>query len=350
MRRLALRFALTMAALPVLAGGAPSTTRIPDAWLSVPHAATMPAAEPKTTGAVRIQRNPIRPRLMNGDKPLTDPFIDIDSFDVSEARGEVVFSAKRRDNFDIGLVSTDGGKINWVPPEPVDEVGVEWAPRGNKASYVIRAKSGDIVRTVHIPTSAMTANDFPFGRVRTVTWDDAGERYSVIWSTPDASERVESMKYGGEARRIDISPAVRLDVDVQPFAAGAIILRPLDLRYDEKLPLVVWLDDDLYRWNDARGALLRNARVALVIAKNADDALWKAVHEVPWIDGGRVYLVGGSAPNATRSIVGDAKLPAGRYRRETRVVAVPPGVVQSFAAGFIADQLKGNRSTNGSRR
>ena len=344
MRRIA---PLLLLLVPLTASAA--TSRIPRAWLSVPRAATMPAPEPKSAGAIRIQRNPVRPRLMNGDKPLTDPFVDIESFDLSESRGEVIFSAKRRNDFDIGLVSTDGGKINWVPPEPLDEVDVQWAPRGNKASYVIRAKAGDIVRTVHIPTSAMVANDFPFGRVRAVTWDAAGERYSVIWSTPDASERVESMKYGGEARRIDISPAVRLDVDVEPFAAGAIVLRPLDLRYGEKLPLVIWVDDDLYAWSDARAALLRNARVACVVAKKLDDALWTAAREIPWIDTTRVYAVGGSAANASVSIAGDADVPAGRYRSGPRVVAVPPGVVQSFAAGFIADQLKGNRSTNGSR-
>jgi hypothetical protein len=327
----------------------PAATRIPNAWLTVPHAATMPVPAPKEPGAIRIQRNPVRPRLMNGAKALTDPFIDIDSFDVSESRGEIIFSAKRRDDFDIGLVSTDGGKINWVPPEPLDEVAVQWAPRGNKASYIMRGKSGDIVRTVHIPTSAMVANEFAFGRVRALTWDAAGERYSVVWSSPDASERVESMKYGGEQRRIDISPAVQLDVDVEPFGAGALILRPLDLRYKEKLPLVVWIDDDLFAWNDARAALLRNARVACVVTKKLSDELWKATGEIPWLDSTRVYVVGASAANASVSIVGDANVPAGRYRRDPRVVAVSPGVVQSFAAGFIADQLKGNRSTNGSR-
>jgi hypothetical protein len=47
-------------------------------------------------------------------------------------------------------------------------------------------------------------------------------------------------------------------------------------------------------------------------------------------------------------ITGDASLPAGRYRRQGAVVAVPPAVVQSFASRFIPDQLKRTSTPNGS--
>src|SRR6185295_10125265 len=101
-------------------------TAIPEAWMSVPVAtrigavaldaerkvtvAAEPAASRLSDGPIRIQSDPVRPRLMNGDTPLTDQFVAIDSFDFSEARQEVIFSAKRDGNFDIGLAAADGSK------------------------------------------------------------------------------------------------------------------------------------------------------------------------------------------------------------------------------------------------
>ena len=96
-------------------------------------------------------------KLIAGGKELTPQFVAIQSFDVSLERREVVFSAKRRDNFDIGLVSLDGSDIHWIPEDPADEIDVQWAPKGNKVSYIVRTKTGDVVRTVHIPTAAQLA-------------------------------------------------------------------------------------------------------------------------------------------------------------------------------------------------
>ncbi|HEV2720455.1 MAG TPA: hypothetical protein VG323_10595, partial [Thermoanaerobaculia bacterium] len=44
-------------------------------------------------------------QLFRGRTALTPRFAAIDSFDVSLDRREVVFSAKRTTNFDVGLVS-----------------------------------------------------------------------------------------------------------------------------------------------------------------------------------------------------------------------------------------------------
>jgi len=223
-------------------------------------------------------------QLFRGQKALTPRFAAIDSFDVSLERREVVFSAKRTDNFDVGLVSLDGSEIHWIPEDPNDETAVQWAPRGNKVSYVVHTPTGDIVRTVHIPTSAQVAVDFPYASVRSLRWDPAGERFFVVLTSPDASERTESMRYGGEERRVEVAPKTTLDVAIEPLAGG-IAVRPSALRYGEKLPLVVWIAPRLYEWSDARGALLQRDRVACVIVTKApDDAFWKAVREVPWID------------------------------------------------------------------
>ncbi len=351
--------------LVLLSACATTADRIPRAWMSVPEAPRIRAvqlgADGKVThratsqtnaaGDVRIASTGAGQRLMRGTTALTDSFLAIDSFDVSESRGEVVFSAKRADNFDIGLVAVDGSQVNWAPAEPVDEVSVQWAPRGNKVSYVVRGRSGDLIRTLHIPTSFQLAADFPPAKIHALGWDPPAEKFAVSYSTPDASDRVEVMAYRGAERKMAIEPAVRLAVDVEPFAPDAIVLRPRDVRYGEKLPLVVWIDDEPFAWNDARAELIRTARVACVVTgRTPSDALWRVARETAWVDASRVFIVAPRAVDAPNALVitGDAAVPAGRYRRYGGVVAVPPAVVQSFAARFIADQLKGTTRPNGS--
>ena len=223
-------------------------------------------------------------QLFRGRTALTPRFAAIDSFDVSQARREVVFSAKRTTNFDVGLVSLDGSEVHWIPEDPNDEVAVQWAPRGNKVSYIVHTPAGDIVRTVHVPTSVQVTSDFPYASVREVRWAPDGERYFVVVSSPEASERTESMRYDGTDRRVEVAPKTRLDVVVEPLAGG-IVLRPANLRYGERLPLVVFVVPRIFGWSDARGALMERDRVAcIVVAKQPDDAFWTAVRAVPWID------------------------------------------------------------------
>jgi hypothetical protein len=251
---------------------------------------------------VHVEHN----RLMNGRKALTPPFEAIDSFDVSGERGEVVFSAKRRGNFDVGLVALEGSAISWIPPDPADETAVQWAPRGNKISYVLHLPTGDVVRTVHIPTSTQLSVDFPNARVKALKWEASGDRYSVTLTSADASERIESLRYGGEERRVVAAPATQLDVAIEPLAGG-LVMRPPSLKYGEKLPVVVWVVGDPLVWNDALGGLMKSARVAaLVVAREPDAAAWSAVEKVPWIDAGRKWVVGAGVvqSDAAREIAG----------------------------------------------
>lgn len=346
--------------LLVLLAGCASTgsLEIPVEWTATPSAERIGAialdAEGKVTprgipplnpGAIRVEGN----RLVNGEKPITEAFAAIESFDVSESRGEVIFSAKRDASFDIGLVASDGSATNWIPSDPNDEVRVAWAPRGNKVSYFVRAPLGDVVRTFHVPTSYQFALDFGPATLLALGWDPPAERFAISYSTVDASDRVEVMRYDGTERRMAIPPAKRVAADVLPFAARTIALRPHDPRYDEKFPVVIWTAER-FDWNDARAALLQNARVAvLVTTRPAGEELWKVIRETPWLDATRVFVVGAEAKEGV-SIVGDASVPAGRYRRSGNVVAVPPAAIQSFAAGFIADQWKRTSATNGSSR
>src|ERR1700686_5065702 len=97
--------------LLVLVGCGTASLPLPSAWKAGPAAAVIgdycapfKCAAKAQVPSVRIVGN----RILNGDKPLTPQFVAIDSFDVSLDRKEIVFSAKRQDNFDIGLVSLDG--------------------------------------------------------------------------------------------------------------------------------------------------------------------------------------------------------------------------------------------------
>jgi len=262
---------------PMLTGCMTST-------MSVPHAATIGdlcarfECAPRDNNGVTI----VDGKLVAGGKVLTPQFAAIQSFDVSKERGEVVFSARRADNFDIGLVSLEGSDVHWVPEDPADETDVRWAPRGNKVSYILHSKAGDVVRTVHIPTAVQLSVDFPYATVRALAWNPAADRYWVVLSSPDASERVESMQYDGRARRTDIAPEVRLEVAEEPMA-GALLLRPNVMHYGEKLPLVLWVSP--FEWDDERGAMMLRRRVACAIMRHApDDAFWAAVRAIPWID------------------------------------------------------------------
>jgi hypothetical protein len=299
---------------------------------------------------VHIVTTPNGAKLANGEKDLTPEFRAIDSFDVSLERKEVAFSAKRDDNFDVGLVSVDGSDIHWAPADPADETSVQWAPRGNKISYTICGTGGDVVRSLHIPTSSQVAAEFPNGRVIALAWEPRGERYSVSWESVDASQRVETMRYDGTDRQMSVAPAAHVDASLES-SRGVVFLRPEAMRYGEKLPLVVWRTSDRNRWNDARASLQRGNRIAVaVIDRDPDEAFWSEVRQHPWLDVARVFVVNATAPEFATSIQSAADVAAGTYRVDGHNVAVPIDVVESFAAGYIAQQLKGSPPANGRNR
>jgi hypothetical protein len=291
-------------------------------------------------------------RLFNGSKPLTPQFAAIDSFELSLDRKEVVFSAKRKDSFDVGLVSMDGSDIHWIPEDPADEVSAQWAPRGNKVSYILHTPTGSIVRTVHIPTATPLSVDLPNTQVDDLSWEPKGERFALVLESPDMAPRVVSMTYEGGKRQEVIAPSDRLDVSIEPIG-GILVMRPNAIHYNERLPLVVWPDAKPFAWSDARAALMHNARVAIAITPNAEGAFPNEVKGVPWIDSTRIYFVGnpatGQPGNRATIIAADPAIPEHRYVRNGNTLSVPPAVVQSFAAAFIADDLKGTPPPNGRR-
>lgn len=342
--------------LVLLTGCASGLAPIPEAWKSSPQPRTFSSVELRRTvidtspvartekdlaeaAEVGVVTDAEGGRIYRGSTPLTPAYREIESFDVSLDRREIVFSAKRDSNFDVGLVSLDGSQVNWIPEEPADEVAPRWAPRGNKASFIVRNEAGDLIRTVHIPTAFQLIVDFPFGIVRGLAWDDAGERFAVAWETADAPQRIETMKYDGTGRRLAIPPAIDLGVNVTPFAGG-LMLRPESMVYNERLPLVVWVTNgEKNAWNESRGALMRDARVAVLVLDEPPEApVLTAIAETAWIDPKRMFAVGATVPGAI-SIVGDPSLPAGFYRTTPEVISVHPSGVESLAAGWIRGRL-----------
>ena len=351
----------TWMGLLVLTGCASSTMPVPAGWQTLTHAAAIGdycasvpcAAKPQT--AIHVDRN----RILNGDKALTPAFAAIDSFDVSLDRKEVVFSARRKDNFDIGLVSIDGSEIHWVPEDPADETDVQWAPRGNKVSFVLHTATGSILRTVHIPTATPLSVVFPETQIDALAWEPKGEEYAVVVESPQTSQSLLTMTYAGEKRREVIPPTARLNVATEPIG-GLLVMRPDDMRYNEKLPIVLWLEPHPHAWSDARAALMHNARVAIAVAPRVSATFWDEIAKTAWIDSTRRYIVNPAAqPSGTAPaghpgtpvtvITADPGVPAGRYRRVGNTVSTSPAVVQSFAAALIADDLKGTPPPNGRR-
>ena len=324
---------------------APSRAELEQLFQATPAVAQARPA-PSSITDVSIVRDMNGARLVRAGKDLTPSYPEIGSFEISSERKEIAFSARRKDNFDIGLVSIDGSPVNWIPEDPADEVQPRWAQRGNKVAYFVRNRGGDFVRTVHIPTAFQMLTEVPFGVARELAWDAAGERYALSSESAAAGPRTEIMKYDGSDRRLVAPPAVRLDLTVTPFAGG-LLLRPPSSAYGEKLPLIVWETSKLNAWDGHRGRLLGGVRAASVVAEEITPELWTEIQATPWVDPAKIYLVtesavraGGAPPNVL-VIAGNGSVPSGRYRRVMNLISVEPAVVKSFAARFIAEQLKG---------
>jgi WD40-like Beta Propeller Repeat len=318
-------------------------------------------------------------------KALTPSFPAIDSFAFSPDGDEIVFSARRDQGFDIGLVSSDGSEIHWVPPVRGDETNVSYAPRGHKIAYFLRAADAALVRTVHVPTSTQLTADFPFSTVRDLAWLPEGDKYVVAVSSVDSGDRVELLRYDGSERTTLVAPAARLAQEIETLGSGRsgeamTVIRPPDLRYNERVPLVVWTGEESpYVWDDDRARLHTTVRVASAMtprdAGTLDDAFWKALRGLPWIDPDKIYVVSpGPLPAKLAKAIGTSgpeawgpatfiapaapgtNLTPDRYLQRivgtSRAILLRPGQagsVKSAAAALIAAQLKGPAPQNDHR-
>jgi hypothetical protein len=320
-----------------------------------------------------------------GLKMLTPSFPAIDSFAFSPDGNEIVFSARREQGFDTGLVSSDGSEIHWVPPVRGDETHVSYAPRGHKIAYFLRAGDAALVRTVHVPTSTQLTADFPFSTVRDLAWLPEGDKYVVAVSSVDSGDRIDLLRYDGSERTTLVAPAARLAQEIETLGSGrsgeaVTLIRPPDLRYNERVPLVVWTGEESpFAWDDDRARLHTTARVASAVtsrgAELLDAAFWKTLRALRWIDPAKIYVVSpGPLPAKLAEANGTlgpetwgpatfiapaapgTNLAPDRYLQRivgtSRAILLRPGQagsVKSAAAALIAAQLKGPAPQNDHR-
>lgn len=242
-----------------------------------------------------------------GENDVSPAFPAVDSFDVAPRGDEIVFSARRESGFDVAIASTDGKTVNWVAPDPADEVGVTWAPRGNKVSFLIRGRDSTLVRSVHVPTAFQLTFDTPHMTVRGLAWESRAERFAMILDGPTASSHVDWIEYGGGRREALVAP--RTIVASEPERVGfgpttALLLPPATIRYGDKLPLFVRLTDEPLSWSpDLKDLAALGGGILLAPAGSWDEGsgLATVLSELKWVDPGEVVII-----DPTASLASDA--------------------------------------------
>jgi hypothetical protein len=288
----------------------------------------------------------------DGAKPIAGPFQEIDSFDLPPDGEEVVFSAKRDSNFDVGLVAVSGSEIRWIGPDPLDERIVKWAPRGNKVAYVLHTPAGAVVRSVHITTGFQVSAPLPLTTVRDVAWDPAAEKLALLVTSSEAGERVDLMRFDGSDRRTAIPPLARTDApDQLGGVVGAVVFAPERLRYNERVPLVVWESGEgAFAFHEGRARLQQNRRVGSVVVSPgaaSNPAFWAAIGELGWVDPAAVFIVTGrpfadeALPAGFRAtLLAKADHPQATQPRVT-VVRSDTGSLEDFAVTWLGERLRG---------
>jgi hypothetical protein len=248
----------------------------------------------RTSGGERIVE--IRPDLSS--RVIFDEAEEIDSFDVDPKEKEIVVSARRSGSYDVALASLAEPAVTWIAPDAADEISVSWAPRGNKVSYALLADGGTVIRTVHVPTSFQLTVDYPRESASVASWEPAAERFAVVVTSADSSDRVEVVKYGGEEKRVVLPAEITRERawDQLPTSNGEslILASPQSTRYGEKYPVVVFVrSGNRFAWEDTADEVWGLGNAAISFARegqnlaNAIDAL----REVPWVDRDRIIVV-----------------------------------------------------------
>lgn len=233
---------------------------------------------------------------------LTDTFEQIASIEFDRDQKELAAAVWRNGSYDILIANAEKQYTNWVPSDPADEETPRWSPVGYKLSYIVRNPSGDILRTVHVPTAAMVAADFPEATVRDYLWLPDGERVLVALSSALVSDHVVEVSYTGSSRRVIVEPELRFDRDVDRIPGtppGSVLLMPGSLRYGHSRPVVVWP-----RAKTSRGMefdpdlvpLLERTDIGIVLVNGSvadlEESFWSSMSEATWIDPNGIWMIG----------------------------------------------------------
>lgn len=221
---------------------------------------------------------------------------ELESFAVSPDEKDLVLSSRRASGHDVALVALATGKVDWIQPDPADEVGVTWAPRGNKVSYLMQTFSGPVIRTVHVPTGFQLPVELLMRHVTKLAWDPKAERFAVVSSSPSASDRIDVMKYNGEERVVARPPDATVTGEPERLPSGGgegVLIRPASLLYHRRYPLTVWLSSDPSRWSAARTEGFRESMNGMIVTRrsNLTARFWEAIAGIPWADPRAITIV-----------------------------------------------------------
>lgn len=216
-----------------------------------------PTFVPGSAAVLSIVKDESGERLVSvtaeGRSDASPVFGAIDSFAVAPRGDEIVYSALRDGGFDVAIASPDGKQVNWIPADRGDEVGVTWAPRGNKVSYLIRRPDGTLVRSVHVPTSFQLTFETVFEAVRILAWEPRAEKIVMVLDGPSRGPHIDWVEYSGANRVSLSSSAFSVNRDPERLIAGGegvILLPPPVVRYGETLPLFVVMSNEPLAWDE----------------------------------------------------------------------------------------------------
>ncbi len=231
-----------------------------------------------------------------GENDVTPVFPSIESMDVAPRGDEIVFSARRENGFDVAIASPDGKTVNWVAPDRADEVGVTWAPRGNKVSFLMRGADSTLVRSVHVPTAFQLTFDTPAMRVRAIAWEPRAERFAMGLDGPAASPHIDWIEYAGTNRESLVAPRHVLKREPEGVAFGsgsALLLPPATIRYGERQPLFVRLTDEPLSWSSELLDLESLGGAILLVRATSWGAAPLAAlqNELKWVDPDAIVVI-----------------------------------------------------------
>jgi hypothetical protein len=252
---------------------------------------------PSAGGRVSLKRT----SWPDGGEVLLGNFEDTPAFDLDRDEEELAISVRREGSRSIAIANARKERMNWVPADPGDEVMPRWAPRGYKVSYVIRHASGDLLRTVHVPTSAMTLVDFPHASVRALDWFHDGDRLVVSVSSILESDHLLEVHYEQGVRRELFEPEYRFERELDRISGtppGTMMVLPRRVAYDGRHPLVIWTrpgSSSGMPFDSVLVPLLQRDDLALLLANGGggelDRSFWDELARTEWIDPSMVWLV-----------------------------------------------------------
>jgi TolB protein len=92
-----------------------------------------------------------------------------------------MFNSNTNGNFDIWMVSADGGDPVALTDSSADEFGSDWSPDGSKILYNSNARGASYVGVINVNskvTEILTSTDFDAG---TALWSSDGLTHSLFF-------------------------------------------------------------------------------------------------------------------------------------------------------------------------